>query len=172
MLVYYKADLIIISLKINLFSPSYSWKIAELALNSNHSFLFNINISLLAHNLKYLKKGYFLFSGNPDENIHVLTGLMVTQSKYTCIDRFDGHSVKIYMYWQVWWSLSQNIHVLTGLVVTQSKYTCIDRFDGHSVKIYMYWQVWWSLSLCLNFYHLLAWKQIYIKFLFIPTSSS
>ena len=79
MLVYYKADLII-SLKINLFSPSYSWKIAELALNSNHSLLFNINISLLAHNLKYLKKGYFLFSGNPDENIHVLTGLMVTQS--------------------------------------------------------------------------------------------
>ena len=36
MLVYYKADLII-SLKINLFSPSYSWKIAELTLNNNHS---------------------------------------------------------------------------------------------------------------------------------------
>jgi hypothetical protein len=32
----YKADLIIISLKINLFSPWYSWKIAELALNNNH----------------------------------------------------------------------------------------------------------------------------------------
>jgi hypothetical protein len=30
-------DLIIISLKINLFSPWYSWKIAELALNNNHS---------------------------------------------------------------------------------------------------------------------------------------
>ena len=37
MLVQYKADLIIISLKINLFSPWYSWKIAELALNNNHS---------------------------------------------------------------------------------------------------------------------------------------
>ena len=37
MLVLYKADLIIISLKINLFSPWYSWKIAELALNNNHS---------------------------------------------------------------------------------------------------------------------------------------
>jgi hypothetical protein len=36
-LVYYKADLIIISLKINLFSPWYSWKLAELALNKNHS---------------------------------------------------------------------------------------------------------------------------------------
>ena len=36
-----KADLIIISLKINLFSPWYSWKITELALNNNHS-LFNI----------------------------------------------------------------------------------------------------------------------------------
>ena len=32
-----KADLIIISLKINLFSPWYSWEIAELALNNNHS---------------------------------------------------------------------------------------------------------------------------------------
>ena len=32
-----KADLIIISLKINLFSPWNSWKIAELALNNNHS---------------------------------------------------------------------------------------------------------------------------------------
>jgi hypothetical protein len=36
-LVKYKADLIIISLKINLFSPWYSWKIAELVLNNNHS---------------------------------------------------------------------------------------------------------------------------------------
>jgi hypothetical protein len=36
-LVEYKADLIIISLKINLFSPWYSWKIAELVLNNNHS---------------------------------------------------------------------------------------------------------------------------------------
>jgi hypothetical protein len=32
----YKADFIIISLKINFFSPGYSWKIAELALNNNH----------------------------------------------------------------------------------------------------------------------------------------
>ena len=32
-LVYYKADRIIISLKINLFSPSYSWKIGELVLH-------------------------------------------------------------------------------------------------------------------------------------------
>ena len=30
-------NVIIISLKINLFSPWYSWKIAELALNNNHS---------------------------------------------------------------------------------------------------------------------------------------
>ena len=37
MLVWYKVDLIIISLKINLFSPWYSWKIDELALNNNHS---------------------------------------------------------------------------------------------------------------------------------------
>jgi hypothetical protein len=36
-LVEYKVDLIFISLKINLFSPWHSWKIAELALSNNHS---------------------------------------------------------------------------------------------------------------------------------------
>ena len=36
-LVLYKADLIIISLKINLFFPWYNWKIVELVLNNNHS---------------------------------------------------------------------------------------------------------------------------------------
>ena len=41
-LVQNKANLIIISLKINLFSPWYSWKIAELALNNNHSLTQNI----------------------------------------------------------------------------------------------------------------------------------
>jgi hypothetical protein len=39
-LVKYKADLIIISLKNNLFSPSYCWNIAELALSNNHSLKF------------------------------------------------------------------------------------------------------------------------------------
>ena len=33
----YKADLIIFPLKINLLSPWHSWRIAELALNNNHS---------------------------------------------------------------------------------------------------------------------------------------
>ena len=37
MLVWNKADLIIIALQLNLFSPSHSWKIAELARNNNHS---------------------------------------------------------------------------------------------------------------------------------------
>jgi hypothetical protein len=37
MFVLNKTDLIIISLKIILFSPWYSWKIAELGLNNNHS---------------------------------------------------------------------------------------------------------------------------------------
>ena len=43
MQIQYKADLIIISLKINLFSSWHSWKIAELTLNNNHS---------LTHSLK------------------------------------------------------------------------------------------------------------------------
>jgi hypothetical protein len=38
-----KADLIIISLNINLFSPCYSWKNAELALNNNHSLTYSNN---------------------------------------------------------------------------------------------------------------------------------
>jgi hypothetical protein len=38
-------DLIIISLKINLFSLWYSWKIAELALNKNHSLTPNALVS-------------------------------------------------------------------------------------------------------------------------------
>jgi hypothetical protein len=41
MLVENKEELIIISLQINLFSLWYSWKIAELALNNNHSFIHN-----------------------------------------------------------------------------------------------------------------------------------
>jgi hypothetical protein len=36
-LVWYKVDIIIIALKINLFSPWYSWNIAELTLNNNPS---------------------------------------------------------------------------------------------------------------------------------------
>ena len=44
-LVYYKVNLIIISLKVNLFSPCYSWKIAELALNNNHSLKVLIHFS-------------------------------------------------------------------------------------------------------------------------------
>ena len=42
MLVDYRANLVIISLKINLFSPWYSWKIAELALNNNNSLTHSI----------------------------------------------------------------------------------------------------------------------------------
>ena len=37
LLILYKTDFIITSLKINLFSTWCSWKIAELALNNNHS---------------------------------------------------------------------------------------------------------------------------------------
>ena len=45
MLVWYRANIIIISLKIKLLSPWYSWKIAELAVNNNHS----LNLILKLH---------------------------------------------------------------------------------------------------------------------------
>ena len=46
-LVLYKADFTTISLKINLFSPWYSWNIAELVLNNNHSLTHLFNFSFL-----------------------------------------------------------------------------------------------------------------------------
>ena len=59
LLVKYKADSIIVSLKINLFSLWYSWQIAELALNNNHSLKLNSYWSIfyttyLIQVLKYL----------------------------------------------------------------------------------------------------------------------
>ena len=56
MLVYYKADPIIISLQINLYSPWYSWKIAELALNNNYS------LTLKNYILQYI---VYVIVGNP-----------------------------------------------------------------------------------------------------------
>ena len=48
-----KVDLIIISLKINLFSPWYSWKIAEFALSNNHSLIVNLHFSSLLNLLRH-----------------------------------------------------------------------------------------------------------------------
>jgi hypothetical protein len=55
MLVLYKADFIIISLKINFFSPWYSWKIVELALNNHLLFITMpmINLPLFISFYKY-----------------------------------------------------------------------------------------------------------------------
>ena len=46
-LVWYKADLIVISLKINFFSPWYRWKIVEMALNNNHSLASDVQFFFL-----------------------------------------------------------------------------------------------------------------------------
>jgi hypothetical protein len=54
-----KADLIIISLKINLFSLWYSWKISELALNNNHS-LDYLDIFIIAWK-EYIFSGFCWF---------------------------------------------------------------------------------------------------------------
>ena len=43
----YKAGFIISSLKINLFSPWYSWIIADLALNNNHSLHFWLSVPFI-----------------------------------------------------------------------------------------------------------------------------
>jgi hypothetical protein len=56
---------VIISIKINLFSPWYSWKIAELALNNNHSLTPNVCLCLNTHHKcwgwhTYSKKGPLL----------------------------------------------------------------------------------------------------------------
>jgi hypothetical protein len=56
--VYNKADLIIISLKINLFSPWNSWNIAKLALTNNHTLILT-NIWTI---LKYLRLDCYIIS--------------------------------------------------------------------------------------------------------------
>ena len=69
-LVYYKADLIMISLKINLFS---SWTISELALNNNHSqslyqYTLYITNLLLYHDIQiHVSKHYTIFLLHFDE---------------------------------------------------------------------------------------------------------
>ena len=52
MLVLYKVDLIILSLKFNLFSPWYNWKIAGLALNNNHPLTINMKQAYIEFALK------------------------------------------------------------------------------------------------------------------------
>ena len=54
-LVWIEADLIIISLQTNLFSPWYSWKIAELALSYTHSLSYSYTwpITFMDHNKQF-----------------------------------------------------------------------------------------------------------------------
>jgi hypothetical protein len=69
MLVKCKADLVIISLKINLFLPWYSWKIAELVLNYILLTLTVSNVCYLLGSIKYIlvwkymvtRLSYFIF---------------------------------------------------------------------------------------------------------------
>jgi hypothetical protein len=60
----YKADVIIISLTLSLFSPWYSWKNAELALNNNHSLWFielNLPASITPHERFFFPFIIFLY---------------------------------------------------------------------------------------------------------------
>ena len=68
LLVWYKVDIIIIPLKINLFSPWYSWKIAALALNNNHS-LTQSTINLkkkMVRNISYTLQICYSIRFNPN----------------------------------------------------------------------------------------------------------
>ena len=60
-LVWHKAYLIIMSFKINLFSLWYSWKIAALALNSNHSLTIIIDKYVILTTTLFLKAIMLLF---------------------------------------------------------------------------------------------------------------
>ena len=68
MLVEYKADLIIISLKINLFLPRYSWTIAELALNNNQYVWACMTNSI--ENILFLCKNVFHYVRECHHSIH------------------------------------------------------------------------------------------------------
>ena len=105
MLVEYKADLIIISLKINKFSPWYSWKIAELAINNNQS-LTHSNISSWCDILSILTCliiAYYIILREDHYNITAIFVLSPCQDKkkYCCLS--DYFICFIFLYW-----LSQN----------------------------------------------------------------
>jgi hypothetical protein len=51
-----------------LFSPWYSWKIAELALNNNYSLTFNVVSSNPAHGMVWLAAGWLFSPGTPFPN--------------------------------------------------------------------------------------------------------
>jgi hypothetical protein len=58
-----KTDLILISLKINLFSSWYNWKIAELTINNNHSLTHNsprVDMSLHSDTLFWFRSNQSL----------------------------------------------------------------------------------------------------------------
>ena len=78
-LVLYKADLIIISLKINLFSPWYTWKIAELPLSNNHSLTHNCSCD------RHWLQGVRVMMCNVTfNNISVILSVLLEEKPPTC----------------------------------------------------------------------------------------
>ena len=79
-------DLIIISLKINLFSSWYNWKIAELVLNNNHS----LNLFFLQKAPKGMNKFLHLNLWQSINHFQMLiTGLVIhpgTNHQFTIVD--------------------------------------------------------------------------------------
>jgi hypothetical protein len=59
-LVWYKAELIIILLKNNLYLPWYSWKIAELAISNTHSLTHSL--TSLTHSLTHYTAFMFIYN--------------------------------------------------------------------------------------------------------------
>jgi hypothetical protein len=86
-LVYYKVDLIIISLKINLFSPwyiVYIWKIVELALNNNQSIQFQCSVLQNDHPYGFLVDHQIRFYTPHNEVVGGYTGFTMSVCPSVC----------------------------------------------------------------------------------------
>ena len=94
-------DLIIISLKINFFSPRYSWKIAELALKNNHSltqslrseFRVVVSVTISAYKRCYVRLYLQLFVGG------------LAPYSVVCFIAYSGtlHDLSIWVLWRVYY---------------------------------------------------------------------
>ena len=96
----YKADLIIISLKNNLFSPWYSWKVAELALNNNHSLILDLYhclcfyVYLITCNTAYIRMAFILLRYSES----FLTNKIKTQIEMSKYNIKDMKAISIFKF--------------------------------------------------------------------------
>ena len=118
MLVLYKAELIIISFKINLFLPWYSWKIAELALNTNLS---------LTH--------FVVYCYCWKQCLTVVNNFNTAGQSYTILFVLSGMNLFQLFNWFQLFSSDKNIPKVTG----QCQLFSVILFSNHNHPCIIHW---------------------------------